>query len=171
MSLNKNLKTKCSTLILIISWLLSCSMITILISTILTMNYSLNIPVKQIETIEELSRTDMSMVLWPTFIALHTISKHNVLDKIYKRALSEETIVPLSDLLSNPKWITDTSQRRNAIFLYPIPLKALIVKNLKNFDTKTKFRYLGERWALPYILSIATTMRFSKKLRSKINFR
>ena len=169
--MKKEPEQRYSTSILILIWLSSCTFLTISISTIITMNYSLKIPAKQIDTLEKLVNTDMSMVVWPTFVAMHKIPDESVFDKICARAVNERTVISLRDLMSNVKWIVDTSLGRNAIFFYEVPLKQLVVKYKKYLKPNTKFRFINERWGLPSLLTIAITTRFNKELRNEINLR
>ena len=171
MSFKMKLEQRFSTSILIMISLLSCTYFTILISTIMTMNYSLKIPAKQIDTLEELAHTDMSMVLWPTFVVMHSIKDKWVFDKTYGRAVKEGTVISSRNLMTNPKWIIDNSLRRNAIFFYEVPLKLLVIKYYKHIKPNIKFRFIKERFGLPYLASIATTTRFDRRFRQEINLR
>ena len=73
------------------------------------MNYSITVPAEQVDTLKDLADSDMSMIVWPKFVVLHTISDKKVFDKIYDRAVNERTVIASSELLSNPIWITDNS--------------------------------------------------------------
>ena len=135
------------------------------------MNYSLKIPAKQIDTLEELVNTDMSMVIGPNFVALHNIKNQGIYDKIYDRAMNDGTFKSSREFLSNPNYVVNTSLRKNAIFFYEVPLKLLVIKNRPRLKKNIKFRFIKERFALPYLLTVATTTRFDKTFRQKVNLR
>ena len=127
--------------------------------------------IDQIETLGELADTDMDMVVPPSFIGLQTISDKEILNKIHEKSLKRQTIVSIVDMLSDEKWIIDASNGKSAIFLYEVPLKQMVINFKKYLNPRFKFRFVEERYGFPFILTIASTMRFSSSFRHDINLR
>ena len=152
-------------------WLFSALIISLLISSEITVKFSLKYPSKQIETIQEVYNSKMSLLFPPSFIGLNDIKDEKLFQKIKRKAELQETIVPITDMLSQKKWIVDTSYGRSALFLYEVPLKQMAINFQEFLKPNAKFYFIRERYGHPFVLTIASSIRLEKMFKRKLNFR
>ena len=83
----------------------------------------------------------------------------------------EQTIIPMKQLFGNYKYIVDTSYGRSAMFLFEVPLKMMSILYSNYLKPNTKFRFIEERFANPFIHTFAMSRRLSQTFRRQINLR
>ena len=70
--------------------------------------YTLKRPHKQIETLIELDESKMNLLVIPSFLALNSI-EDGLLNKMVKRMVKQNTILPLKLMYQDSKYIVDIS--------------------------------------------------------------
>jgi len=153
-------------------WLIGISFISILFSSELTAKLGLKTPVKQIDTIEELANSNLKLILTQAFSTEQTIEakSQELYYRIYNKALKDNTIIIFSEFFEE-KWINGVADQQNAMFLFEVPLKAIISKESKKLKEKCRFRYLSEDYGTFFALTIVSSTRLSKQFRDKLNLK
>ncbi len=59
----------------------------------------------------------------------------------------------------------------NAIFIYEVPAKMIIINALQELKENCRFRYLPEDYGPKFSLTVASSKRLDKQLREKLNLR
>lgn len=160
-----------STWSLMSTWLLSALMFSIIISSEITMYFSLDFETKQINTIRELVASDMTLVVWPSFRGLNWISDQSLLNTIIDRFTKTKTNLPVKDMIVNKQWIVSASYGRTAFFLFEVPLKMIAIIHRNSLKTNTKFRFLDERFGPPFLATVATSKKLPKSFRDQVNLK
>ena len=168
---NKKYSIKTSTLLLLIPWLVCAEIISIIISSEITVKFSLKYPSREIESIQELYDSQINLVFSPSFIGLNKINDRNLFQNIKRKAELYKSIVPISHMLSKKRWIVDTSYGKSALFLYEVPLKQMAINFQQFLKPNVKFSFLRERYGNPFVLTIASSIRLNVNFRRMLNFR
>jgi len=87
-------------------WLIVISFISILFSSELTAKLGLKTPVKQIDTIEELTNSNFKLIISQVFSTQQTIEakSQQLYYRIYNKALKDNTIITIREF-SEERWI------------------------------------------------------------------
>jgi hypothetical protein len=149
-------------------WFIGILFIKILFSSELTANLGLKTPVKQIDTIEELVNSNIKLILLQSFAP---DVNQNLSLKIYIKAMKSGKLLGLYELLNQHKWIKGVTTGENAIFIYEVPAKMIIINALQELKENCRFRYLPEDYGPKYSLTIASSKRLDKQFREKLNLR
>ena len=160
-----------STLILMSSWLLSSMQLSLIISSEITARFSLKIPNKQINTLEELVNSDKSLIVYHTFMVVHNIKDHDVFNRMKRKIEQEQTLIGIDELYRNKTWIFRTSVGKAAMFFSTVPLKMLSIIHSKHLRPNTKFYFLDEKFTKRFLLTIASSTRLPKEFRIELNRR
>jgi hypothetical protein len=152
-------------------WLLGAYFLLQLYSSEMMAKFSQKSVNPQMDTIEGLINSDLNVVIYKSFPTLHSIENKHLLSKLYEKTKKHQTMTTLSDLFDNNKWITGVSDGKSAIFLYEVPLKLMVIQNMKRFAENIRFRFMAERYGQPFMLTIATSLRLSRRFRYNINIR
>ena len=156
------------------SWLFSSFQLSMLISGEFTTMFSLKIPNEQIDTLQQLLDSKMNLIAFDTFDALMTkqdIIDNNVFNKIKQKVKHDKTSISIREMFQNKSWVIDTSLGKSSMIFARVALKTIVIKYLKEFNTNTRFRFLGERYRQPLLLTLASSMKMSKVFRSDFNLR
>ena len=159
------------TFFLLSSWLFCAFELSLHLSGEITTKLSLLYPPKQVETLEDLLDSNISLVVAPSFTAAHNILNKKTLDRIAKKIGHDKTMLPFTDIHFKKRWISSTSQGKAAIFLYEVPLKMTVIYHMKSLKPNSKFRFIDERFGGPSIQIIASSMRLPKEFRDLLNLR
>ena len=156
------------------SWLFSAFQLSMLISGEFTTMFSLKIPNEQIDTLQQLLDLKMNLVAFDTFDALMTkqdIIDNNVFNKIKQKVKHDKTSISIREMFQNKSWVIDTSLGKSSMIFARVALKTIVIKYLKEFNNNTRFRFLGERYRQPLLLTLASSMKMSKVFRADFNLR
>ena len=155
-----------STIILMTSWLFSSMQLSHIISSEIIALFSLKIPNKQIECLEDLLKSDMK-----TIVASHVenVQDNSPLKQIIQNSDRDKTKVELKQLVMDKKWIVDTSKGKTAILYGTVPLRIIILLHLSDIAPGTKFRYLQERFTHPMLITLFMSRKLSWQFRKTLN--
>jgi hypothetical protein len=150
-------------------WFIGILFIKILFSSELTAKLGLKTPVKQIDTLKELLNSNIKLIVINSFLLNETM--HDLDIQIYDKALKDGKVLQIQELYKDDKWVEGVAERENAIFLFEVPIHAIITKALKNLKEKCRFRYLSQDYGPKSHLTIASSKRLDVKFRQKLNLR
>ena len=145
------------------SCLLNLFVLSSVISSEITVWYSLKFPRAQINTLNHLGDSSMN------FVSHHNFNANYLSKKFQNKLKSSEKLSP--DVYNNPKYLQDVSQGKTAIFFYEIPLKQLAIAHQDYVNKSIRLRFIEERYDNPFRLTIATSRRLPKTFRDQLNFR
>ena len=151
-------------------WLFGAFYLGQVLSSEIIAKYSLDLPKPQIETINDLVKTNMSLLVLPNIQIFNSIEE-NLLDRIIKKAEKDKTILPIDRMFMEEDWIVDVSFGKSAIFFCELPLKIIAMIHSNSLKPNTRFRFIEERFGSPYIVTIALSKRLPKKFRDQFNLR
>ena len=171
MRLNPRLLHKISTICLMTAWLFSSMQLSQIISGEITAMFSMKIPNKQINTLEELITSKMELVAFDGFMNMESVQDKSAFHQIKQKVERDRTSITIDQLFMDKKWIVDTSLGKTAILLATTPLKMIITTHLKSIAPGTKFRFLDERYRHPLLITLCASMRLSRQFRGLLNRR
>ena len=145
--------------------------LSLIISSEITVRFSLKEPIKQINTLEELADSDMKLVGFNSLLELQNIKDKNVQDRIVSIIEQDKTLIQVRDIYNDSKWIQEVADGKSAIFMVVVPLKWLSIVFAKHLKPNTKFHFIAERYRNPFILTLASSRRLTKKFRDQLNLR
>lgn len=135
----------------------------------MTTKFSLKVPNKQIETMEELVDSDLSLIVSSPFMAMQEMTDRRLFAAIKRKVDSQKTYITTSDMMANEKWIRATAEGRAALFLSTLSLKTIVIKFFERIHANTKFYFLKEQYRNPFLLTFGSSFALSSSLRDKIN--
>ena len=160
---------KYSTIIALISWIFGTYLISIFISGEVTAKFSLKIPNKQINTLEELLDSKLKFILQQSLLGFQNEHAKPLLVEIVKRAQNDRTITTISKLMKDRKWMVDLSYGKSVVFLGENLLRRALINHIKHLKANAKFRIIGERFWGQKLLSFCLSLRLNIQLRNNIN--
>ena len=132
--------------------------------------FSLKIPGKQIDTLKELLESKLTLITFGGFMVLQNVQDKGIVAQINKKIIEEKTIVSMQQLYQNKEYIIDTSLGKSSILCANIPIKMIMIQNLKQING-SKFRFIKEKYRNAMLLTIAMSLRLSKQFRDLVNLR
>ena len=159
---------KFSTIFLLTSWLFSSMQLSQIISAEIIALFSLKIPNKQIESLEELLNSNIKTIV---VSQVENIQDNSPLKQITQNSVRDNNIIQIKQLFIDKKGIVDTSKGKSAILFGAVPLKLLIRIYLKNIAPSTKFHLIEERFTHPFLITLFMSRRLSRQFREILNHR
>ena len=170
MQIRKIFKLTLSSFTILSAWLFGAFHFGQVISSETFAKYSLKSAKPQIETIDDLVKSNLSLLVLPGIETFSSIKKP-LLDKIIERTKREKTILSMAEMYMDEQWIVDVSYGRSAMFFSDLPLKIMAMSYSKSLKPNTKFRFIEERYRNPFLTTIALSRRLPKKYREQFNLR
>ena len=159
------------TIILLSFWLIGALFFSILYSGEITALFSVKIPNKQINTIEELADSGLKTYIFKNLISYHKFKTNKYLNKIYNKALNIDSVMTTYNISDRKQWIVEVSEGKSAMIFFKVPIKFTVIKHSIYLKTNTKFRFMNERPGIPFMRTIAMSRRLDKQFRDKLNYR
>jgi hypothetical protein len=143
-----------------------------LFSSHLAANMGVKLAPKQIDTISDLLKTNIKIIITGPKPGKHKNSINQISKDIYSKIniTNEifENYVSLSQLMENIKWISGVSDGKYSISFYKIPLRMIVNIFADKLGDKCRFRYMDETMSLSIDMSaLPINRRFDKQFRMK----
>ena len=150
-----------------------CSMqLSLVISGDITARFSLKIPNKQIDSIEELVDSKMSLIVYPSFMEWDIIQDKTLFKRLKERVEQDKTIIQVDEMYRNKtEWIVSTSEGKAAMFLPVVPLKMIAKIHSKHLNPDIKFHLIHKSHPRPILATIASSTRLPKQFRTQLNLK
>lgn len=140
----------------------------------------LKIPVKQLETIDDLFATNIIPVS-STRRATRILSQNKRISnnefmnynfiKAKKLFTERHKAVPMSSLVSDIELLKGVVMKKYAIFHNEVHINTLIANCVKRMESECKLKYLSESFDNTAYQTISMSRRIGTKFREKINIR
>ena len=135
------------------SWLFSAYQLSLLISGEITTMFSLKMPNNQIDTLQQLLDSNMKIVAFFAFISEENVQINPVFNKIKQKVEKDKLSISIREMIQDKSWVIDTALGKTAMLFARVPLKSIVIKYLDEFRSNAKFRFLGERFRPPLLIS------------------